>query len=54
MKQKEEDASKGILFFFAYYRLDFVIQTTEGRKNLEYTKKEVNVSEILRFALNDK
>ena len=28
-----------------------VIQTTEGRKNLEYI--HVYVSEILRFALND-
>ena len=29
-----------------------VIQTTEGRKNLENIN--VDVSEILRFALNDK
>ena len=39
-----------------YFLTLFVIQTTEGRKNLGNTMVGVNVDvlEILRFALNDK
>ena len=39
-----------------YLFTPFVIQTTEGRKNLGNTMVGVNVDvpEILRFALNDK
>ena len=39
-----------------YFMTVFVIQTTEGRKNLGNTMGGVNVDvlEILRFALNDK
>ena len=38
-----------------YFLTLFVIQTTEGRKNLGNTMVGVNVNvlEILRFALND-
>ena len=38
-----------------YFLTLFVIQTTEGRKNLGNTMAGVNVDvlEILRFALND-
>ena len=39
-----------------YFLTLFVIQTTEGRKNLGNTQVTTNVDvpEILRFALNDK
>ena len=33
------------------YLTQFVIQTTEGRKDLDNTKRDA--TEILRFALND-
>ncbi len=41
----------GIIYFLTL----FVIQTTEGRKNLGSIKQciHVDVSEILRFALDD-
>ena len=40
------------MMVFLLSNLSFVIQTTEGRKNL--VNIMVDVSEILRFALNDK